>query len=69
MREYKFRGKRIDNGQWVYGYLFKIWDKCYILWGTTNDGPNMTEVDPETIGQYTGLHDKNNVEIYGRRYC
>ena len=48
MREILFRGKRKDNGEWIEGYLFKTWDKTYILWGTTNDIPNMIEVIPET---------------------
>ena len=64
MREIEFRGKRIDNGEWVYGYLFKIWERTYILWGTTNDIPNMIEVDTSTIGQFTGLYDKNGIKIY-----
>ena len=64
MREIKFRGKRKDNGEWVYGYLFKIWEQAFILWGTTNDSPNMIEVIPETVGQFTDLEDKNGVEIY-----
>ena len=64
MREIKFRGKRIDNGEWIYGYYFKSWEKAYILWGTTNDIPNKIEVIPETVGQFTGLKDKNGVEIY-----
>lgn len=64
MRIIKFKGKRIDNGKWIYGYLFKTWDKCYILWGTTNNIPNMIEVNKNTIEQYTGLHDKNGKEIY-----
>ena len=63
-REILFRGKRKDNGKWIQGYLFCIWEKSYILWGTTNGIPNMVEVDPETIGQWTGLVDKNGVKIF-----
>ena len=28
-----FKAKRIDNGEWVQGYLYGIWEKRYILWG------------------------------------
>ena len=62
-REIKFRGKRIDNGEWVYGFYVED------VWGHTIFGvpePNMPikadRVDPETIGQYTGLKDKNEKE-------
>lgn len=56
---YLFKAKRIDNGEWVQGYLFGIWEKRYILLGMTNDIPNMIEVDPSTICRCTGLKDKN----------
>lgn len=63
-REILFRGKRIDSGEWIEGYLFQIWEHTYMLWGTTNNVPNMIEVDPSTVGQYTGLTDKNGVRIF-----
>ena len=61
---YLFKGKRLDNGVWVQGYLFGIWEKRYILWGMTNDIPNMIEVDPSTICQCTGLKDNNGKLIW-----
>lgn len=61
---YLFKAKRIDNGEWVQGYLYGILEKKYILWGMTNDIPNMIEVDPTTICQCTGLKDKNGKLIW-----
>ena len=61
---YLFKGKRLDNGVWVQGYLFGIWEKRYILWEMTNDIPDMIEVDPTTICQCTGLKDKNGKLIW-----
>lgn len=61
---YLFRGKRKDNGEWIQGYLYGIWERRYILWGMTNDIPNMVEVEPSTICQCAGLRDKNGKLIW-----
>mgnify|MGYP002766825732 CR=1 FL=1 len=61
---YLFRGKRIDKWEWVQGYYYQIWEKGYILWGMTNDVPNMIEVDVSTVCQCTGLKDKNGKLIW-----
>ena len=63
-RENLYRGKRVDKGEWTEGYLFKQWNRTFLLWGMTGDIPNMTEVISETVGQYTGLTDKNGKKIF-----
>ena len=61
---YLFKAKRIDNGEWVQGYLYGIWEKRYILLGMTSDIQDMIEVDPSTICRCTGLKDKNGKLIW-----
>lgn len=64
MREIVFRGKQVNDGMWIQGYLFQCWGRAYILWGMTNDTPTMHEVKPETVGQFTGLLDKHGRKIF-----
>jgi uncharacterized phage protein (TIGR01671 family) len=60
MREYLFRGKTIANGKWSEGTLLVTKQGCCI----TPDATVYVAVDPETVGQYTGLTDKNGTKIF-----
>lgn len=65
-REILFRGKRVDNGEWIDGFFAKSGDKTFIL--IDNDIAvgyvAMKEVIAETVGQFTGLTDKNGTKIF-----
>lgn len=69
-----YKAKRIDNGEWVEGNLLITEEKAYIVidaetMSMDNESTDLYatewyEVDPETVGQWTGLVDKNGVKIF-----
>lgn len=79
MREILFRGKRKDNGEWAQSHniLQLNNDKVYVpnsreeIFYAENEAGNVVLINgelysviPETVGQYTGLHDKNGTKIF-----
>ena len=78
VREILFRGKRLHNGEWVEGNFYESGiSGAYILQNVTRktvdartgeltmwDEPAHFEIDPSTVGQFTGLTDKNGKRIF-----
>ncbi|EAE3387958.1 hypothetical protein OEF46_000945, partial [Listeria monocytogenes] len=75
MRAIGFRGKRIDNREWVYGNLMQFEDSATFIFADERKGAstltyahfiinNMHAIDEKTIDQYTGLKDKNGKKIF-----
>ena len=74
MREILFRGKRTDNGEWTKGTPFFAANCCKMIHAVAVHPDFADEgnvyysegypVDPETVGQFTGLTDKNGVKIF-----
>lgn len=74
MRHIIFRGKRLDNGEWMYGDLIENQGRFFIYHATSettiecNDDRRIivaaVEVDPDTVGQYTGLKDRYGDRIW-----
>lgn len=64
-RTIKFRGKRLDNGEWFYGSLVQEGGDSYIIsFDRTGVQFYRYQIDPETVGQFTGLTDKRAKDIY-----
>lgn len=68
-----FRGKSLSTGEWVYGYYYvdvqesddmMFFEELHFIQAPYGDHYQAIEVDPKTVGQYTGFNDSNKKEIY-----
>lgn len=66
MREILFRGKRVDNGEWVEGSLLydTEQDEAYIAEHFEDKSAYIRAVDPDTVGQFTGVTDKYSNPVF-----
>ena len=68
MRTIKFRGKKLANGVWAYGSLVYSNEIDAAIYYQNGNGSvkvmDWVYVNPDTVGQFTGLYDKNKKEIY-----
>ncbi len=67
MCEILFRGRQLNGVEWFYGDLSKVVHddgRCYVFPSEGYNSPDWYEVDPDTVGQYIGLDDKNGVKIF-----
>lgn len=63
MRQILFRGKRVDNGEWVCDNSVLFFSEKTKIYGALNEWREI-EVIPETVGQYTGVIDKNGKKVF-----
>ena len=64
MREILFRGKRVDNGEWIQGDIVQFPVHGVVRIVEQEPSYKDAEVDSDTVGQYTGLTDKNGKKIF-----
>ena len=65
MDRFLSKAKRVDNGEWVVGYYFKVnYTICEVGYYIMQDKSHDVAIDPSTLCQCTGLKDKNGVLIF-----